>query len=292
MSSVKQKLSIRYALVLIVILMIVGVCLFWVKIYDNPTKVFYGMLERSLSTSSFSKEIVQPSSSQTKQYVTVETGSSNDAESVISVDLGPNSIVKTESIGTPTTDYARYTEVKTPQKNSKGQTANFSSVIGVWGKSSPAGDQVTDGQLFNESILTVVPMANLSIAQRQSLMHFITANDVYQIVGKPKKISTSGRPQITYNVNVNTRQFIEMIKQFGEDIGLNQLSSINAGSFSANVSEFHVTVDVISRQLVSDTQVGTSRRETFSGYGTQIPISLPTKSIPITQLESQLQTIQ
>lgn len=288
-----QKIQIGYLIAAVVLVVVIAAWIFWVKVYDNSTKVFNGMLERSLTTSSFSKAVTQQSSGEIiKQYVTLEMGSYNRSRTIINVEQGSDNIVQTESIGTPSSDYARYREVKTSQIGANGKPISFNSVIGIWGKSSPQNGQTTTGTLFNQSILNVVPIANLTAAQREQIMHMISSTHVYQIVGSPKKNPASDRPQYIYDLKVNTPAFINMIRQFGDDVGLSQLGNVDGSSFTSSVAEFHVTVDVLSRQLISDNEVGSGRTENFSGYGANTNISIPTNSIPISQLEAKLQTIQ
>jgi hypothetical protein len=284
--------SIYRILGLVVIgIILILLWLWWHFDYTKPTNVFNGMISSSLSTNSFAKEVTQNASGQyLSQYTVIETGGHDISESVTKIDTpSQKTYVTTESIGTPSSDYEEYTHISTGVTDSKKTTPKFGPAIGVWGSS--VGSTTTNGQLFNSTILGYIPIGDLTSPQKASLIKLIKTDNVYKFSTNVKKKTVDGRLRYTYKVVLNPVAYIEMIKQFGADLGLNQLSTVSDESMGETPLPFYVTVDVLSRHLVSITASGSNRIESFSSYGINTQINIPKKTVPISQLEELLESL-
>lgn len=269
----------------------------WCRLVINsPRNVFNTMLENSLSTSSVAKRTLQESGAQTlDQTSAVQSGANKIAHSVTT--LSQKSIdtatVKTESIGTPISDYVRYTDIQTSQTKENGEPLDFGDVLGYWGRSS-GGDGTTSGELYGETVLGIVPFGYLPQARRQEVMNLIREKKVYDVdYSSVKRETRNGRPVYTYKVEVAPENYVEMLKAFARAVGLNQLEAFDSSSFKqAPKLEFSMTVDVWSKQLVSAEYVNSGRAESYLSFGAKVPLGVPDKSISVEELQSRLQSVQ
>lgn len=281
-------------LVLLVVLLILGVVWLIIHFNYNPQQVFSSMLSNSLSTTTFSKQVTQISNgTTTKQSEIIQTGANNIAiskETQIGqgVNAGRTVII---NIGTPSTDYSSVSAIYTTQRNKKGQLMNYSPVIGIWSKNTPGGKNATDGQVFTAALLgSIIPVGHVTPSQRAQLLSYIKQKKLYGFVGNVDKHSTSGRMQFTYRVNVNLQSLATLLHQFGTDLGL-KLPAVVTTGVDQETTTANITVDVLSRHLVSVSYIGSQTNEQFSTFGTKLSVNIPTKTIPLSQLEAKISAI-
>ena len=297
-SSHKSKLIIsRQHLVVGVIILIILIGIFVHFVWDNPTRVFNQMLSNTLTTSSYTKTINDFVTGQhSSQVITVETGAVNRAymAQTLSVPGYSEGIIKIVSIGTPTTDYSKYTVLNTLARNSSGKSINFAPALGLWGENSPSVSSLTEGELFNNALIDIVPMANVNPQSRKQLLNYIKTNKVYTFSGAVKSGSVNGRPELVYNVTVNLHYLQNYLNQFGGDIGLNQFNAK-----AVNVSTLPITdtqhvqfyIDTLSRQLSGIKFTGTNKSYSYSSYGANLQINLPKKYMKLADLEKYIQSL-
>lgn len=283
---------------LVLIVFIVLVVLFAVIwsifhfVYESTDNVFYGMLNNSLSTSSFTKRIIQGSSQNlVAQTIYVETGAKNIALSkelqLVSGGVGK---VETLNIGTPTTDYSKITELQTDQRNAQGTLLNYSPVVNVWSINKPGPAGRTSGQLFTSAILgSVVPIGNVTTGQKNSLINYIKTQKVY-LLGKVTKDTVAGRTQYTYVVGVNLPAFATMLNQFGTDLGM-KLPPTNTKPLEHEIETADVTIDALSRQLIGIRYIDTKTTEAFSSFNVKTAVSLPKAKESLSSLEAEISKI-
>jgi hypothetical protein len=286
-----QYLVISATVFIIIILLLVHF------VWDNPTFVFNRMLSNTLSTASYTKTITLSQNNQSsKQVITVETGAVNRVAETqtLSVPFYPKGAIKISSIGTPTTDYSKYIQLDTLARDKAGHLISYSPAIGLWGKTSPAGNKLTEGQLFNAAVLDVVPMANVNPVLKGKMLSYIKKNKVYSFSGVVKSETVKGRSELVYNVTLNLHYLQNYLSQLGEAIGLNQYTSksTNVSDLPLNDTErLQFSIDVLSGQLAAIKFLGTSENYIYSSYGASPQISLPTKSISLGSLEKYIQSL-
>ena len=263
----------------------------------NADRVFWGMVDNNLQTNSVSRSSLQKDGGQSARQVTdVLTTSKQEVYSQTHfVQTGADEAdATTENIGTPKKDYVRYTSVNTTQKNSQGKTYDFSSIVNVWGESMPQDDKETAGQLFNQSVLDVIPVGNLTSQQRHDLINLIKKEKTYSYTVTKTERNFLGRPTYTYTVTVNPKAYVTVLKQFAKQVGLNQFDNVNPDTYkNAPLQSFQVSVDGWSHQAVGVVQASGGKNETLSGrnFKKTVP-TVPTQTISIDELQSRLQSIQ
>jgi hypothetical protein len=252
------------------------------------------MVENNLRISSVTRTVHQESEGQrVNQVIQVQVGDKQIAEGQTLLEqLGQNTAsVLTESLGTPTTDYVRYADIKTNQKNEQGKDLDFSKVLNVWGKS--AGSEQTTGELYGESVLGVIPVANLSAPARARVMAVVRDHQVYKIdYSTVKGTKENGRRIYTYHVKVIPEGYIALLKAYGQEVGLQKLTELDPAQYkNASPLEFDISVDVLSHRMTKITYPN-GREENFGSYGVHRAVTLPKQTIPIEQLQERIQNVQ
>lgn len=296
--SITSKFTVaRVIIVAGLLVLLASLCAWWRFVYSSPAHVFDRMLATSLSSSSVSKVVSQADESQTLHQTSTLVAEPDQivrAMSVLGQTADTATSITTESIGTPETDFVRYNAIKTSQKNAAGKNYDFSSVIGLWGKSSQ--DNPTSGgvQLFNQTVLGVVPVANVRQPLRAALLEKIKKENVYKIdTAAVKRQIINGRPVYIYDVTINPVAYVSMLKNFARDIGLTQLEQVDPAQYENSAPlKFVFDVDVWSGQLRKVSYDSSSRNEVYKGYGIRTQIKLPTTSIGVDELQARLQQIQ
>jgi hypothetical protein len=280
--------------VIVLILVGIGLNAWYKSIYSDPRRVFNAMLENSLRTTSVTKQVLQEGDDQSlDQKVRLQVGEDHVAQgyTLLSQSGLASAKVTTESIGTPTEDYVRYRSIETEQKNQGGKDLDFSQIIGVWGKTESS--ESTSGELYNESVLGVIPIGNLSAENRKKLLNKAEELGVYKVeFQNVNKGSLNGRPTYEYTVKVLPEAYVSFLKTYADMVGLTHLKNVNPANYSnAEAIEFKVAVDVRTRRLANITYAS-GRQEKYTAYGTGVDVALPKDTVSIEELQTRLQNVE
>lgn len=287
-----QRTRILWVVILLV-LVLLGLTAWYKSIYSDPRRVFNSMVENSLRTSSVTKRVVQNSEDQSlDQTVRLRLGEKHLAQGMTQLSqkgLASASVV-TESIGTPTSDYVRYRSIETDQKSESGEDLDFSCIVGTWGKSE--NTESTSGELYNELVLGVIPVGNLSESDRKEFMQKMAELDVYKVEYENVERGTvNGRQAYEYSVKVLPEAYVTLLKMYAQMVGLTHLDGVNPANYSqADAIEFKVSVDVLSRRLMG-IEYESGRQEYYSAYGSEATTDLPTETVTIEELQNRLQEV-
>ncbi|HTE22870.1 MAG TPA: hypothetical protein VK674_07600 [Candidatus Limnocylindria bacterium] len=268
----------------------------WHNVRSDPQRTLYGAIENSLRTRSVTRQVVQKSGAQTlEQGIGLSLSPVAQAHGFTTMQQNGevNATVKTEVISSASGEYTRYSAINTDQKSAKGKVMNFSAVLNIWGKSS--SDQTGQpGELYGESLLGVVPSANLSATNRQAVMQTVRDNNVYDFDEKSvERKLVDGRPTYVYNVTVQPVAYIKLLKQFGGLVGFKQLEALNPEQYKdAQALTFKLTVDVWGQKLTGIEYAGGVRTEHMGSYGVHKAVKPPQDSIPAEELQAKLQQVQ
>jgi len=270
------------------LLLVISAFVWWTQVYENPYNVYWGMLSNSLAVSSVTKYVTEQTTAEgLNQYIALNFGTHNFAYGR-TVLKDSTSTVTTESIGTLQNDYVRYTSIVTSAKNARGQRPNFSDVLGKWGKDEVVNTNMqTESTPFFTQVMiglsggNIVPMANLSEQQRQSLLLLLHQNVVFDTsfdnVGKSK---TDGRVVYTYAVDIEPVAYVAFEKVFASYIGIKSLENLNPNDYMDDAPiRVDLLVDARAHRLAGIVYPGTKHTEAYSGYGVPVAVSIPTKTI-------------
>ncbi len=255
------------------------------------------MIANSLNLNGVTREVVQTNNGQeVSQRIQLSFGSNPAVRAVTKLtEEAGNTTVITESLGTPTRDFVRYNSIKTTQTKQNGDPLDFASVLGIWGGDTADTEQnVTNGELYNEAVLGVVPFGRLAQAQRDDLIKLIDDEEVYEVdFAKTERKLENRRPRYTYEVAVDPEKYVKLLKRFGEHAGLNHLGPLDPANYAdADKLGFKFTVDVWSRQLVNVFYGSGERQENLSGYNAAKNVAIPADAISIDELQQRLQELQ
>lgn len=296
-NTISSKITPVRLFIISLIILLLAATWGWYRLdYANPDHVFNRMLANTLATSGVSKQVSQSESEQKMDQSTqLVAAPEHRARSIAALQQGVDgsTVVTTESIGTTTADFVRYNNIKTGQKTADGKSFNFSSVLGIWGKSDASNPNSNGGaQLYNQTVLGVFPVGNVNPNQRRQLLAQINKDQVYTIDNHVKKGSQSGRPLYTYSVTVKPVAYVSMLKTFARDLGLQQLEAVDPSQYAdSSPIKFTIDVDVWSGELIKINYSDSARSEAFSAYGVRRHIDLPDKTIPVDELQTRLQQL-
>lgn len=276
---------------LAVVLIVVFAGLWWTKVYTSPHRVFDGMLANNLSTVSVTRESSIQGNSSYNKIEQLNFSAPRGVQTLVTLaepaEGGVNKVI-TETIGTIDADYSRYLSISTQTKNAAGQKLDYSKVVNIWGKSEPGDGQP---QYFSQSVLGLVPFANLTAEQRSNLINQLTTNKVYDVDYsnvKPKEIN--GKSALEFPVLVKPYEYVKSIMSLTKTIGID-MSGLDAEQYKGQPPiSITITIDKRSRQVIKI--VYGQQVETYSGYGLSQSINVPDKTIPASQLKQKVQEVQ
>lgn len=264
----------------------------WHYLRSNPERVFWAAISNALQTHSVSRQMARDTgTNQPDQFLRLHTSPTPGVTGINkyyqSGDRDEPNLI-TETIGTPQADFVRVLELRSTET---GQSPpDLKSVQNVWANATNEGAGQTNGQLYNQFALAIVPFGNLDQKQKAEIMSKMRSTDVYSFSAREaQRLIENGRPVYVYNVNVNTQNYVAALKQFATYSGINQLEGINPEEYKdAPPLRFQFVIDVWSRQLVATRQAGgpTTR---FHSYGIVAPpITPPKETIPLEELQKRL----
>lgn len=288
---VKGAVSAKRLAVVLAVLLLTAGFFWWTKVFNSPENVFWGMIENSLATSSVTRRVNQLSpGGSVDTYSRLQTGATNASHSLEITKQGQTTVTK-ETIGTPDADYARYVGIDTDQMSVSGEPVDFSSVLGVWGKSTE--EQSSEAQYFNQAILGTVPFASLSSTDRREIVDFMRQNGVYTVAyNEVQKSHEDGRKIYAYKVKISPVAYFRMLQLFADKLGLPEVPALEPSQYEGVAElETEFMVGKNSRQLLAIRYLGSGQEETYSSYGLSVPIQTPQNTIPLTELQTRIQNL-
>jgi len=265
-------------------------------VYTRPAATFNRMLNTMLSTTGVSKKITQTQDGQQISQdvqLTAQPVARVHSLSVLKQGDG-GTVITTENVGTLTADYVRYADIKTSQKTADGKAFDFKTVLGIWGKADAKDPESGGAQLFNQTVLGVVPVGNLNAAARQKLMNQIVKDKVYSVdYASVARNRVAGRPQYSYDVTVQPVAYVGMLKSYAREIGIKELESVDPAQYKETPPlKFNFIVDVWSGQLQTINYIDSERSETYSSYGARLRIETPVAQTTVQDIQTRLQKLQ
>jgi len=293
----ERKRWVLRIVILIIIIAGVLVWLWWVKVYESPTNVFWGMVKNNLNVSSVSENVTEYNSGSTlNKTLQLELGGTNVAHSITTYTQSAG-IVKTEELSTPDAYYVRYSGISSTQKGKNGKPLNFSSLINKWGISSqPTKNLANLNYPFDLAIMNIFPIANMTPDQTNALVKYIKNSGVYKFTPSAVKKELLNRRKVyVYSVQLAEAPYILLAEKFYTELGL-PTEKLDINDYTnLSPANFQVTVDASSHELTELVDATGQNKMIYSGYNVQgyqlqIP-KLPSSTIPFAQLEQNLKNI-
>lgn len=286
-----------------IVLLLISAFVWWTQVYENPYNVYWGMLASNLATSSETKHLVENTNgTRLNQYIAQQFGPNTMAYGQTTLS-DANSTIKTESIGTLSNDYIRYTHIQTKQKSKSGKSLQFSKVLGKWAKSPATNAAATSSNsatpFFTQTVLglgggNLMPIANLTAAKRQNLITQLQQNDVFETsYSNAKKQTVNGRAVYTYTVSVEPVAYVGFEKAFAADLGLHTLDNIDPNNYQGQQPiQVDVSVDIKSHHLAEINFNSLQHQEFYSSYGVPIQVAIPKANLSSQELQKLISQTQ
>ncbi len=289
-----RKYLLRWLVGVGLALLVVSGGLWWCKLSVSPERVFWGMIEQSLSTSGVTmSSTMNQGESSLEQKMQYSLGAESKAWSSTTLHQG-ETVVVTEVLGTLGADYTRYSHIQTERTNAEGAPLDVSKVLNVWAKAEgPAGTS----PLISQTVLGLtlplgsmsVPIGNLNSEQRKALLDQIRNEDVYETSFKDaKKETINGRLHYVYEVKIQSIPYVHLIKEFSKQIGLHDLDQLDPNEYQGEPLTVQFTVDARAKRLVEVYVTASDFRQQFSSYDVPVSLEAPKDSIPAGELQQRL----
>ncbi|HEX3568873.1 MAG TPA: hypothetical protein VHT70_04345 [Candidatus Saccharimonadales bacterium] len=298
MTSLSRRDKATFSMFVIgAVILLLTAWLWWGKVSVDPHRVWNDMVRQSISTQGVTMHATQTSNGQTvDQYEQFQLGAGANLSHGITTLKQGTTTVHTETIGTTSTDYSRYTGIQTSQKGSNGKALDFSKVLNVWSQ-APAGKS-NQAAYLSQAVLGVslplgsipVPIGNVGASQRSDLLQEITNDQVYDVnYSSVKKQRQNGRLVYVYSVKLQPVTYVRLMQNFAKAVGLHDLDAIDPNSYSGSQPfTVSVTVDAHAKQIVNVTYQGAHYQETYSSYDVPVTTPVPAGAISSDELQKRL----
>ncbi len=268
-------------------IIIAGCLLFWFwynQSYLKASNVFWGTLSSNLSV-----DYVTRTSSKTEG--TQKLTQVNDlqftpaliARSTVKLEnTETNERVITETIGTSTTDYLRYAEIK-----SNNSAKADKSAIGQWAKREAA--QGEQPQILADSLLgSVLMFGNLSAIQQDQIISQLKSTNAFQKYDLVSKKSENGRMIYTYNVSIDLDAYSKIYANYLIMLGQEKLAAQIGQQQSGSKYDFVLQINAGSRVPTKLGVPGNQDTETFTNVGYGPRFVAPKATLSIAELQAKL----
>jgi len=266
-------------------------------VHRSTYGVFWDTIDNNLNIFGVTRTITQDNNgADFQQKLQISLGAENMARGLTTISQsdqnGQETTVITETLGTPTTNYARYTDIKVQSPDSK-KLPDFSSVKNVWSRELLVTGDTQNQSVLAEGLFSSIPFARLSQLQRQELVQFMKDNKVYEVDYRGAKVvERAGKQSYEYEVLVNLEGYIETLKKIDEYMGLGQLEGVDPAAYAGSEpAKLTVTTSIDGRQLLEVAYSGSTRKEQYSSYGARISSVLPETDLLRPELEQRVQKI-
>lgn len=285
------KQGVSFLLLLSIVMLSVSGWFWWRSIFTDPDRVLAGMLARSLQTNSITRRVSQQDQqSKLDQSVRLDLSPNGTSQTVTALSQREQngiSQVTTETIGTKKEDFVRYRNIESPSVGADKNT--LGKVLNTWGKRDTAGQPPA---FLNEATLSIVPFGNLKKEDRKAVLDILKAKKVYTY-SKANRETRNGRQVLVYQMAILPQGLVEALAAYSKLSGLGEQPELDPKAY-ADVPPINVemTIDILSRDLLSIKYVDSERFERYLAGGLLVPISVPEQTIAFTELQKRLQDLQ
>jgi hypothetical protein len=257
-----------------------GFLLYYVRIYSDPQRTFWSMIDNNLSTSGITRQTQQKNglavTNDTTQLIFVPTTYAAYQKKIKDTSPQQSASLTLNGIGIPKTDYNNYSYIDRP-----GKKGDYAKVYKMWLKS----DQP---QILGNSIFNGVFFGNMTPPQRQAIEKVL--KDAYKI--NSSKLNSPGRNSIDFGVTLNMQKYALAAVAYVKATGLPNADQISPNSYPANAKiDMNISVDVLSRQIKKIEYPNSKVTDYYSGYGISKSPNLPSKTVGLEEFQNILNSV-
>lgn len=266
----------------------------WVFAYSSPTTAFDDMLANNLATPGVTRVSEQGNDQlRIAQYTQLQLGAQPTAHSLTILKRSGIELT-TEGVSDRGQDFVRISKIVLP--SSMDKAIDTSTLTGKWAKLSAGenGGGLLSTGLFDQALLGVLPIANLSPSDREALMEYIDKSEVFSFdASKVKTVDVGGRKAYSYDVSVKPAPYIKLMQEFGKLVDIHQYDDINANAYASSASiPLTIVVDARSHTLLEVAQQTTGRTDRYGAFGLMPQSDVPKATLTTKQLTELLAKLQ
>lgn len=291
----RGRLVLDIVVLACVILLGLSLYLWWTKIFMNPERVLDDAIASSLKTRSVTKTVQQTGLTGGINQVTYlsfyPSGPRSQTNSVLTQGVGSNaSSVATQTIGTPESDFVRYTNVQAGGQGQSQGVERFQSIIGKWAQREQNLSKGSQVSFLNESLFGILPLGYLNDQQSDELIGVIEQKNVYKYTSV-KRVIENKRPVFVYDMSINPADLVTVLQEYIKLTGAGDPNQFSPDQYRGlGDVKIQMTIDALSRQ-VTEVKYSTGRVEKYDGQNLYHQIELPAQTIPVEELQKRLQGI-
>lgn len=255
----------------------------------NLNDLFWRTISQNLQTSSVTKTILQGDDNtsvaeattlQFRAQLLVRTTTNVEKKSPSSI-----SSVTTESVGTTTKDFARYTKLFSSYHG------GLNNQINKWANGGQS-DAEPPTFLLDALYSTPLMFGYLSTSQQNTLVAQLQSKNVYSFnsLGATKGYAKNGIAVYDYQVTINWNEYTAIYKQYLAMIGLESQAYTIVGPTEPTLYKAVISINPQALQIVGFRLLnGAYTEQIYSNYDTSITIKAPQKAeISITELQENI----
>ncbi len=288
-----RKYPVRGMLIIGAILYMVSALLWWTQVYHTPQRAFQDMLAHNVSTRSVTKDIRLDSTKDVlAQQVHLQLGADNYARWIVTAKQDSNEVV-TESIGLTDVEYVRYNRIVSDSQEDNKQYKRY---VNQWGKQ--AADAATGTGLFYQAVMDInyaptFPIGAIPQTSRDSLLKYIADEQVFTPdYSSVKTVEVGGRSAYQMTVAVKQAPYVRMLQAYEKAFGFEALATVSATQYQNEPDDtVTIAIDSLSHNLVRLSYDRTGYQVTYSDYGLDTQLTLPTDSIRLDELKQRLSSV-
>lgn len=290
-----QQLLTVWVFALGLLILLGGLFGWYQYVHRSTYGVFWDTIDNNLNIYGVTRTIEQNNNGATfKQKLQISLGANNVARGVTTVvqpsQEGKTTIVS-ETIGTPSANYARYVDISITGKGVS--QPDVSTVKNVWSQEPLIVGANQNESILAEGLFSSFPLADLTQPQRQEVVQFMKDSKVYSVDYKAAKVVTrAGKQAYEYTVLVNLESYIATLKKIDSMMGLGQLRTVDPKAYAdAEPAQLTVANSINGRQLLEVDYAGSTRTEKYSSYGARFSADIPKTTLKRSDLEQKIQSI-
>jgi len=289
-----RQLIIAWIVAIGVVVLMGGLWSWYKYVHRGSYNVFWDMIDNNLSIYGVTRTVEQTNgTAKVNQKVQLFLGAQNLAKGktvlIQQNQNGGTTTIVSEMLGTNSNNYVRYVDIAV----TGAAQPDISSIKNKWSKELLTRGTTQNQSVLAEGLFSSVPIANLTLAQRQELVGAMKRNKTYDVDYRgAKTVERAGKQAYEYKVKVNLKGYITALKKIDELMGLKQLERVDPAQYdSTSSAELTMVSSINGRQLLEVTYNGAGRKETYSGYGARQNIETPDTGLTRSELEQKIQAI-
>jgi hypothetical protein len=262
-------------IIAVIVVIVFGGWYYCNKVYLKPENVFWATMDRNLQTGSITKAYSEGNELQSYGLVTKLQfkGQLASQTTVVVKDetAGASSTVITNTVGTPTQDFLKYSQITS-------ETAEVpQSAIGVWAVNT-ANDTQTAQVFLNELTSSPLLFGYLNHNQRSELIKAMRDNQAFEVdfASTDTTKEFNGKKVYSYDVTINLANYLPIYQTYLRMMGQAQLADQIGTSAPDATLAVTLLIEPVSRHLMQITIADNGGTLTFSNQDASQLIELPT----------------